>query len=105
LGRVLTAGEVMIAQVTPVAFAAISWRFYLVFAVCGASNALFFWAFLPETRGLPLEEVDEYFARVPVFVPRSRVRVGDREGEMRARGVDAVRGVEGEKEKDKVEHV
>lgn len=31
------------------------WRFYLVFAICGFTNALFFWAFLPETRGIPLE--------------------------------------------------
>jgi hypothetical protein len=84
---------VMIAQVTPVAFKAVGWRFYLVFAVCSLSNALFFWAFLPETRGIPLEEVDAYFAKVPLFVPRSTVAVGDmeaREREMREEGARVV---------------
>jgi hypothetical protein len=95
----------MIAQVTPVAFAAISWRFYLVFAVCGLSNAVFFWAFLPETRGLLLEEVDDYFARVPLFVPTSRVRIGKREDEMWEHGVAAVDGEDGQPwEKVKAEH-
>ena len=45
----------MIAQVSPPAFASIGWKFYLVFAICGFTNAVFFWAFLPETRGIPLE--------------------------------------------------
>lgn len=63
----------MIAQVSPPAFASIGtsssrscypdsvlmsptgWKYYLVFAICGFTNALFFWAFLPETRGIPLE--------------------------------------------------
>jgi hypothetical protein len=48
-------------------------------------------AFLPETRGLPLEEVDEYFAKVPLFVPHSTVptpgRV-EREAALRQRGVE-----------------
>ncbi|KAH9937984.1 general substrate transporter [Amylocystis lapponica] len=51
----------MIAQVSPPAFDNVGWRFYLVFAICGFSNALFFWAFLPETKGIPLEELDNYF--------------------------------------------
>ena len=31
----------MIGQVTPIAIASIGWRFYLVFVVCNATNALF----------------------------------------------------------------
>ncbi|EIN03883.1 general substrate transporter [Punctularia strigosozonata HHB-11173 SS5] len=61
----------MIAQVTPVAFNNVGWKFYLVFAICGFSNALFFWALLPETRGIPLEELDAYFETVPLLVPGS----------------------------------
>jgi hypothetical protein len=104
----------MIAQLTPVAFAAVGWRFYLVFAVCSATNALFFWAFLPETRGLPLEEVDEYFGRVPVFVPGARKRgvrapgVEEREEALRREGAAAGNNVVGhadEKEKGVVDHV
>ncbi|PSR76768.1 hypothetical protein PHLCEN_2v8220 [Hermanssonia centrifuga] len=76
----------MIAQVSPPAFASIGWKFYLVFAICGFTNALFFWAFLPETRGIPLEELDHYFEEVPVFVPGSYAGLKDpnaREQELR----------------------
>lgn len=75
------------------------WKYYLVFAICGFSNALFFWvcyklclyasyvadlyphaqAFLPETKGVPLEELDAYFESVPIFVPSSAVHVPDAE--------------------------
>jgi hypothetical protein len=118
----------MIAQVTPVAFASIGWRFYLVFAVCGfssaslstyralaradgAADALFFWAFLPETRGLPLEEVDAYFEQVPLFVPSSKVHVptaSEREDALRAEGARyAAHAPTGTplQEKQDVEHV
>ncbi|KAH7097624.1 general substrate transporter [Auriculariales sp. MPI-PUGE-AT-0066] len=77
----------MIAQVTPIAFANVGWRYYLVFAICGFSNAIFFWAFMPETRGIPLEEIDEYFERTPIFIPTSSGYVPDahsRENELRA---------------------
>ncbi|KAH9922482.1 general substrate transporter [Fomitopsis serialis] len=67
----------MIAQVSPPAFTTVGWKFYLTFAICGFTNALFFWAFLPETRGIPLEELDSYFESVPVFVPGSHVALKD----------------------------
>ena len=43
-------------------------------------------AFLPETKGIPLEEIDAYFDSVPIFVPGSKVQVPDanaREEELR----------------------
>ncbi|KAH9836374.1 general substrate transporter [Rhodofomes roseus] len=76
----------MIAQVSPPAFTSVGWKYYLVFAICGFTNAAFFWAFLPETKGIPLEEIDSYFETVPVFVPGSRVALKDaseREAELR----------------------
>ena len=33
----------MIAQVSPIAFDKVGWKYYIVFAICGFSNALFFW--------------------------------------------------------------
>jgi sugar porter (SP) family MFS transporter len=62
----------MIGQVTPIAVTAIGWKFYLVFVVCNATNALFFWAFQPETKGLNLEDMDELFRDHPLFVPGSK---------------------------------
>ncbi|KAF8970850.1 general substrate transporter [Flammula alnicola] len=68
-----------IAQVTPRAFQAIGWKFYLVFAICGHTNALFVWAFFPETCGRRLEEMDALFEDAPLFVPgTSYAKVGDR---------------------------
>jgi hypothetical protein len=86
----------MIAQITPYAFDNIGWRFYLVFAVCGFSNALFFWAFLPETRGIPLEELDGYFERVPT--------AEERENALRAEGAGAPEPREKSTSKEDVEH-
>ncbi|KAF8758583.1 General substrate transporter [Rhizoctonia solani] len=40
----------MIAQVTPHAFSNIGWKYYLVFAICGYTNALTFWALFPKPR-------------------------------------------------------
>ena len=33
----------MIAQVSPFAFDNVGWKYYIVFAICGFSNALYFW--------------------------------------------------------------
>ena len=40
----------MIGQVTPIAVSTIGWRFYVIFIVFNLSSAVFFWAFLPETK-------------------------------------------------------
>ena len=61
----------MIGQVTPIAISAIGWRFYIIFIVCNLTSALFFWAFLPETKGLNLEDMNDLFYNSPTFVPGS----------------------------------
>lgn len=42
----------MIGQISPKVFDMIDWRYYIVFAVCGFSNALVIWLFFPETAGV-----------------------------------------------------
>lgn len=59
----------MIGQVTGIAMLAVGWKYYLLFVVCNLTNALFFWAFLPETKNLPLEEMNYLFTNAPYFVP------------------------------------
>ncbi|CAH6721348.1 high-affinity glucose transporter 1 [[Candida] jaroonii] len=59
----------MIGQVTAVAMERVGYRFYYLFCICCFTNALFFWAFLPETRRVPLELSDEYWKEAPLFVP------------------------------------
>lgn len=55
----------MIGQVTPIAMGRIGWRFYLLFVVCNFTNALYFWAFQPETKKRPLEEMNYLFTNAP----------------------------------------
>ncbi|KAH8637778.1 hypothetical protein IG631_05548 [Alternaria alternata] len=62
----------MIGQVTPIAISAIGWKYYIVFIVCNFVNGIVFWAFLPETKGLSLEDMDEMFYNSPTFVPGSK---------------------------------
>ncbi|CAO1636529.1 unnamed protein product [Parajaminaea phylloscopi] len=79
----------MIGQVTPRALENIGWRFYIVFAVCGFTNALTFFLVLPETKGRTLEEMDRYFAETPWIVlgaKTHKVSTSEREEQLR-RGI------------------
>ncbi|KUM55672.1 hypothetical protein ACN42_g11574 [Penicillium freii] len=61
----------MIGQVTPIGMENSGWRFYILFVVCNFTNAVFFWAMLPETKQLPLEEMKNLFTESPSFIPNS----------------------------------
>ena len=66
----------LIGQVSPIALDAVGWKYYILFVVCSATNALFFWATLPETAKRPLEEMGPLFQKMPWFVPgKSRMSV------------------------------
>ncbi|KAI2467028.1 general substrate transporter [Annulohypoxylon bovei var. microspora] len=47
----------LIGQVTSIAVSAVGWRYFVLFAVCNATNALFFYFVLPETKRVPLEQM------------------------------------------------
>jgi hypothetical protein len=51
----------------------------LLFVVCNVTNAIFFWAFLPETKGRPLEEMNRLFSETSWFVPGSKFRATEPE--------------------------
>ena len=42
--------------------------------VCNFTNALFFWAFQPETKKRPLEEMNYLFTNAPLFVPTMNMK-------------------------------
>lgn len=52
--------NVIISQVTPYAFDAISWRFFFVFMACNVGNAILTYFLFPETKNKTLEEIGEY---------------------------------------------
>ncbi|KAK9900210.1 general substrate transporter [Cystobasidium minutum MCA 4210] len=93
----------LIAQITPYAFDNIGWRYYLVFCILSATNAVFFWAFLPETKGRPLEEMHIIFRDDSIFVPGSKIAArGKHEAEERFRRGELVTARDSHKVSDKL---
>ncbi|PLB43946.1 MFS sugar transporter [Aspergillus steynii IBT 23096] len=62
----------MIGQVTPLAMDTIKYQYYFVFIICNFTNAVFFWLLLPETKKLPLEEMNYLFTNSPWIVPGTK---------------------------------
>lgn len=62
----------MIGQVTPIAMESVQYRYYFVFIICNFTNAVFFWLLLPETKKLPLEEMNYLFSNSPWIVVGSK---------------------------------
>lgn len=88
----------MIGQVTAIAINNIHWKYYLVFVICNFSNALFFYLVLPETKKLPLEEMNYLFTHAPWIIPGSdetkyranlNMDLDRRAGEMREKEIGA----------------
>ncbi|EXJ61031.1 hypothetical protein A1O7_05184 [Cladophialophora yegresii CBS 114405] len=57
----LTGINILWTQVAPVAFTNIGWKFYLCFIIPTAMFGIALWFFLPDTLGVPLEEVARIF--------------------------------------------
>ncbi|KAL4806511.1 general substrate transporter [Aspergillus unguis] len=57
----LTATATIYLSVTSTAFAAIGWKYFLVFAVIIFCGCIWIAVFIPETKGLPLEEIEALF--------------------------------------------
>lgn len=89
----------LLAEITPIGFASIAWKYYLVYVCTNCTAFLFFYFFCPETKGRSLEGVDEVYKReggifAPVRVAREmslEVEMGDGDLEF---------AVEGKKERD-----
>lgn len=53
--------NILIAEITPIAFNAIAWRFFIIFAGLNAVMVVLVYFLIPETAGRSLEEVDQIF--------------------------------------------
>lgn len=65
----------LIGQITPIAMKSVGWRYFLTFVICNFTNAVFFWATLPETAKRPLEEMNALFTGNKWFVAMGRGRI------------------------------
>ncbi|KAJ4168766.1 hypothetical protein NW754_010694 [Fusarium falciforme] len=52
---------IVLSQITPVALANISWRYYALFIATNTTAGILYYFFLPETGGKTLEEIAELF--------------------------------------------
>ncbi|TVY73526.1 High-affinity glucose transporter [Lachnellula suecica] len=97
----------LIGQVTDLAMTNIGYKYYFVFIICNFTNAVFFYLFLPETKNLPLEEMNYLFTNAPLLVAghdKRKYRAGFAEDlERRALEIQEKGGVLGHEET--VEHV
>ena len=85
----------MIGQITPKALQNIGWKYYILFAVGGFTNAITFWLILPETKGRTLEEMDRFFENTPWIVAFHDTSIGSdkaREEQLRRGVVQAAHG-------------
>jgi hypothetical protein len=55
------ATTILLVQVTPIAVADISWRYFLLFVIAVALFFVGFYFWFPETANIPLEEVAKVF--------------------------------------------
>ncbi|USW56582.1 Putative major facilitator, sugar transporter, major facilitator superfamily [Septoria linicola] len=53
----------LVAEVTPIAFSSIEWKYYLVYVCTNLVSVVTFYLFLPETKNRTLEEIDAFFVR------------------------------------------
>lgn len=51
------------AEVTPIGFASIGWKYYVVYMCINGASFIIFYLFYPDVKGRSLEEVDEIFLR------------------------------------------
>jgi hypothetical protein len=93
----------MIAEVTPVGFATIGYKYYIIYAAINAFSVAVFYFFYPETKGRTLEEVDEIFIQSktmfdPVKVARKLPFQEVMEAQTEGKSAEAERGSEAWKE-------
>ncbi|KAK9466117.1 general substrate transporter [Lipomyces arxii] len=86
----------MIGQVTDRAMTDVGYKYYFLFIVCNLTNALFFWAVLPETCGTPLESMNSLWENAPWFVPTMKRHdfLKDFEDEVKAAANEKMEGNE-----------
>ena len=52
---------ILLAQVTPMAIQAISWKYFMIFVICDAVFLILFVIFFPETKNKTMEDIGAIF--------------------------------------------
>ncbi|KAK5236694.1 hypothetical protein LTR47_002646, partial [Exophiala xenobiotica] len=93
--------QLVLIQITPVAFQNIGYRFYILFAVFNAAMCVIAWLWMPETKGLTLEEINALFGEVVVVSMQDELSLSDPASNENAEktGGEMETGVSGEADK------
>ncbi|KAH8880224.1 general substrate transporter [Thozetella sp. PMI_491] len=70
----------------PYMLAAIKYGTFFFYGSCTVGAFLYAWLFVPETKGIPLEDMDLLFSDAPIYAPAARKRYL----ESKAAGLDAI---------------
>jgi MFS family permease len=86
----MSAGQLLMTEITPLAFDAIAWKYYAIFIPCCFLLALYYAFFLPETGSKSLEEIAEAFGdKVAVHDKDLTLEVGNEENKLAETGIHA----------------
>jgi hypothetical protein len=80
--------NVIIAQVTPYAFEAIGWKYFIVYVCTNMSNAVICYFLFPETKNKTLEEIGRLFGDENVRTPPTLTERFDEKKEVEQRNVE-----------------
>ncbi|KAJ6091423.1 hypothetical protein N7467_003392 [Penicillium canescens] len=99
----------MVVMITPVAFANIQWRTYVIFAVINAAIFPVVYFFYPETRYRSLEEMDDIFKKSSnvfdvVSISLNEPHRYDKHGQLKPEYIDGVVQRKSVHDEQKVEH-
>ncbi|KAJ5798544.1 uncharacterized protein N7503_007840 [Penicillium pulvis] len=102
--------DLVYTQVTATAFANVGWKFFLVFIVVASLGVIYLIIYLPETKGVPLEEMAAIFGddeHVAVFISDVQVNhdlvYDDRHLHLGVQALELESSAEGKPEASKVE--
>jgi len=90
--------DLVYLQSAATAFANIGWKFFLIFIIISGLGAVWAWFYIPETRGVPLEEIAQLFGdsdEVMVFSEDIHIDRGTHELIIDSHGTGAA-GADGE---------
>ncbi|KAL3455437.1 general substrate transporter [Aspergillus heterothallicus] len=90
----LTVTGTIYLSVTSTAFEAIGWKYFLLFAILTLLGTIWIALFIPETRCLPLEEIEALFGNAQDTVVISSARIAGQVGDSGEGGKGAVEHVE-----------
>ena len=106
---VIALTDLVYLQATTTAFANIGWKFYLVFIIISGLGSIVAYFYIPETKGVPLEEIAKIFGDTEdVAIYAQDIHIDHRTHEMVVEdhnNPDGLAHIATEQDKERTEHL